>query len=58
MCDEHGLARVTSKSSFLAEELERRILKGYCGVLGQELIIYADIELEAQFEDEGSSEEE
>jgi len=30
MYDEHGLAKMTSKSSFLPEELERRILRGYC----------------------------
>ena len=28
------------------------------GLLGQKLIIYANIELKAQFEDKGSSEEE
>ena len=32
--DEHGLAKVTSKSSFLPEELERRILRGYCRGIG------------------------
>ena len=30
MCDGHRLARVTSKSFFLAEEPERRISRGYC----------------------------
>jgi len=30
MCDEHGVTIMTSKSSFLFEELERRISKGYC----------------------------
>ena len=30
MCDGHRLARVISKSFFLAEEPERRISRGYC----------------------------
>ena len=30
MGDEHRLTRVTSKSSFLAEDPERRISRGYC----------------------------
>ena len=30
MFDRHKLAKVTSKSSFLAEEPERRISRGYC----------------------------
>ena len=30
MFDRHGLAKVTSKSSILAEEPERRILRDYC----------------------------
>ena len=30
MCGEHGLARVTSKSFFLAEDPKRRISRGYC----------------------------
>ena len=30
MYDEHGVTIVTSKSSFLLEELERRISRGYC----------------------------
>ena len=30
MYDEHGLTKVKSKSSFLPEELERIILRGYC----------------------------
>ena len=30
MCDRHAQAKVTSKSSFLAEEPQRRISKGYC----------------------------
>ena len=34
MYNEHGLAKVTSKSSFLLEEPERRILKGYCRGIG------------------------
>jgi len=34
MYDEHGLAGVTSKSSFLPEEPERRILRGYCRGIG------------------------
>ena len=34
MYDEHGLAGVTSKSSFLPEEPERRILRGYCWGIG------------------------
>ena len=34
MCDEHGLARVMSRSSFLPEELERRISRGYCRGIG------------------------
>ena len=28
--DEHNVIFVTSKSSFLPEELERRLLRGYC----------------------------
>ena len=34
MCDGHRLARVTSRSFFLAEELERRIPRGYCRDIG------------------------
>ena len=34
MCDRHGLAEVTSKSSFLAEEPKRRIPGGYCRDIG------------------------
>ena len=34
MFDRHKLAKVTSKSSFLAEEPERRILRGYCRDIG------------------------
>ena len=45
MRDGHGLAKMTSKSSFLPEELERRISRGYC------------IGLEDQAEDKGSSED-
>jgi len=30
MCNGHGVIIVTSKSSFLLEELERRISRGYC----------------------------
>ena len=36
MGDEHGLAKVTSKSSFLPEEPEKRILRGYCRGIGPE----------------------
>ena len=34
MCDGHELAKVTSKSSFLPKEPERRILMGYCRGIG------------------------
>ena len=34
MCDEHRLARVMSRSSFLPEEPERRISRGYCRGIG------------------------
>lgn len=33
-CKEHRATTVTSKSSFLPEELERRISKGYCRGIG------------------------
>ena len=45
MCNGHGVIIVTSKSSFLLEELERRISRGYCNGL------------EDQAEDKGSSED-
>ena len=59
MYDEHGLAKVTLKSSFLPKESERRILRGYCRSIGPKssLFIYIYIGLEAQAEDNGSSEE-
>ena len=34
MCDRHELAKVTLKSSFLPEESERRISRGYCRDIG------------------------
>ena len=34
MCDDHELAKVTSKSSFLPDEPERRISRGYCRAIG------------------------
>ena len=34
MCDGHELAKVTSKSSFLPKEPERRISMGYCRGIG------------------------
>ena len=34
MCDEHGPVGVISKSSFRAEETERRISRGYCRGIG------------------------
>ena len=37
MCDRHGLAKVTSKSSFLADEPERRIRGAIVGILGPEV---------------------
>ena len=33
-CKEHRATTVTSKSSFLPEEPERRVLKGYCRDVG------------------------
>ena len=47
MCDRHGLAKVTSKSSFLAEEPERRISRGYCRGIGPRAHYLLDIRLEA-----------
>ena len=42
MCDEHGVTIMTLKCSFLFEEPERRILRGYCRVisLGMHIHIY------------------
>ena len=34
MHDRHGLTKVTSKSSFLVKEPERRIPRGYCRDIG------------------------
>ena len=33
-CDEHGPAKVTSKSSFYDKDIERRISKDYCRGIG------------------------
>ena len=51
MYDKHGLAMMTLESSFLLEEPEKRISKGYCRVLGLGAHIYVYIGLGAQSED-------
>ena len=56
MCDGHGLAKVTSKSSFLPDEPERRISKGYCRGIGPRSSLSMYI-LGLRPKDKGSSKE-
>ena len=49
--DKHGVIVVISKSSFLPEELERRILRDYCRAGRPSMHIYVYARLGAQFED-------
>ena len=51
MYDEHGVTIVTSKSSFLPEELERRISRGYYRGERPGVHMYICIRPRAQFED-------
>ena len=59
MYDEHELTELTSRSSFLPEELERRISRGYCRDIGPRgsLSMYT-LGLGPKFEDVKLSEEE
>ena len=50
MCNEHGVTIMTSKSSFLSEEPERRISRGYCrGYRPRNAYIYIYIYIKGTF---------